>query len=140
MRLWDSVGPTPHPCDFGSANCRNRDPTEVYRIEIIPAFLQGHIRIERNRSLQKDSAGSRQPSRHQVYENSFRSPEFQKHMYWEQHFSALGMAFFYEDLREHLYVNTGVFDVEISNVIFDLPEEIPNLLIYDVYLVRYRSE
>jgi hypothetical protein len=61
-------------------------------------------------------------------------------MYWEQHFSALGMAFFYEDLREHLYVNTGVFDVEISNVIFDLPEEIPNLLIYDVYLVRYFLE
>lgn len=61
-------------------------------------------------------------------------------MYWEQHFSALCMAFFYEDLREHLYVNTGVFDVEISNVIFDLPEEIPNLLIYDVYLVRYFLE
>src|SRR5947208_350849 len=61
-------------------------------------------------------------------------------MYRKQHFSALGMAFFYEDLREHLYVDAGVFDVQISNFFFDLSEEIPNLLIYDLYFVRYVIE
>src|SRR5215211_814980 len=58
-------------------------------------------------------------------------------MYREQHFSSLVLAFFFEDLRENLYVDTGVFDIQISNFFFDLPEKIPNFVIYDLYLVRY---
>src|SRR4051812_14366074 len=54
----------------------------------------------------------------------------------EQHFRAVDMAFLYENLREHLYVDTRVFDVEVSNVVFDLPEEIPDFLIYRFYLIR----